>query len=344
MTPRDDVGASDGLVYLGLDAGNSKTVALVADATGRIRGRGRGGIGDIYGAASEELAVDEVVLAIDAALAAAGVGRQQVAAAALRLAGLDWAEDEDYWAEAVARRLPDLRRVSLKNDGYALLRCGNISGVGVSVTAGTGPAVAARGRDGREYCASWWIQHPLAGYGLGSAAFRAVVDAEAGLGPPTALTADLLQVFGYADVTGLLHAFTRRATPRSDRELPLAARTVLRGAGAGDPVSVAIVDGEARTFAGLARVAAERTGLASSGLPVPVVLGGSILTSEYTAYRDALVAALTDQLGTVRVGSTAASPVAGALLDALAEGGVRLTEEIHDRVLGASHPADFLLT
>ncbi len=32
------------------------------------------------------------------------------------------------------------------------------------------------------------------------------------------------------------------------------------------------------------------------------------------------------------------------LLDALAEGGVTLTQEIHDRVLSTSHPADFLLT
>lgn len=330
--------------YLGVDAGNSKTVALLADADGQILGRGRGGVGDIYGAATEELAVDEVVTAVQAALAAAGIGPDEVANAALRLAGVDWAEDERYWEDAAARRLPGLRRVSILNDGFALLRCGTASGVGVAVTAGTGPAVAARGPDGRQYCASWWIQHSLGGQGLGVAAFRAVVDAEIGLGPATGLRAELLQLFGQPDVTGLLHAFTQRGSVRSDRELAAAARPVLRAAAAGDEVALGIVRTATRTFAGLTRVAADRTGLSAGDGPVPVVLGGSVLTSEYPVYRDALVADLQLELGSVRVAATAASPVAGALLDAMAEGGVPLDKELHDRVLTASHPVDFLLT
>ncbi len=330
--------------FLGVDAGNSKTVALLADADGQIVGRGRGGVGDIYGAATEELAVDEVVTAVEVALAAAGVEVHEVAAAALRLAGVDWAEDDRYWTDAAARRLPGLRRLSIRNDGFALLRCGTVSGVGVAITAGTGAAVAARGHDGQEYCASWWIQHSLGGQGLGGAAFRAVVDAEIGLGPPTALRAALLELFGYPDVADLLHAFTRRGSVRSDRELAAAARPVLRAAAAGDEVAGGIVATATKTFAGVARVAAERTGMAAGDEPVPVVLGGSVLTSEYPAYRDGLIEDLRRELGSVRVAATAASPVAGALLDALAEGGVSLDQEVHDRVLTASHPADFLLT
>ena len=36
-------------LYLGVDAGNSKTVAVLADAAGTVLGYGRGGCGDIYG-------------------------------------------------------------------------------------------------------------------------------------------------------------------------------------------------------------------------------------------------------------------------------------------------------
>jgi len=330
--------------YLGLDAGNSKTVALVADPDGRIVGRGRGGIGDIYGVPREEDAVAEVLTAVHAALSSAGLGSRAVEAAAFRLAGVDWGEDEDFWIQAVARELPGLRRVSIKNDGFALLRCGAISGTGVAVTAGSGPAVAARGADGREYCASWWIQHELAGRGLGNAAFRAVIDAEAGLGPTTALTTELLSLFGCPDVTALLYAFTRRHKSRADRDKWTAARSVLRAAGDGDAVAADIVSAQAATFAALARVAAVSTGLGADGSPVPVVLGGSILTSEYPAYRDALVAALGREIGAVDVAASSASPVAGAVLDALAEGGVTIDQALHDRVLTASHPTDFLLT
>ncbi|MGI3783622.1 MAG: hypothetical protein ACRYG2_22895, partial [Janthinobacterium lividum] len=61
--------------YLGLDAGNSKTVALVADETGVVRGRGRGGSGDIYSAPDAE---GEVERAVRAALADAGLEPSQV--------------------------------------------------------------------------------------------------------------------------------------------------------------------------------------------------------------------------------------------------------------------------
>lgn len=338
--------------YLGVDAGNSKTVALVADRGGRILGRGRGGVGDIYGTASEGDAVEEVLAAVHGALTGAGVTPDDVDQAAFRLAGVDWAEDESFWRAALATRLPglDLNRASVKNDGFAVLRCGEVNGTGVAITAGSGPAVAARGWDGREYCASWWIQHSLAGNGLGEAAFRAVVDAEIGLAPATDLRADLLGLFGFDDVTAMVYGFTRRVSGRT-APLPhkrVAARSVLRSAGNGDAVALAIVNRQARIFAGLARVAAEQTGLVGGdsrdGRAVPVVLGGSVLTSEYPVYRDALREALLTEVGPIEPASYSASPVAGALLDALAEGGIEVEDSVQDRVLTAVHPTDFLLT
>ena len=58
-------------LVLGVDAGNSKTVAVVADVNGRVLGFGRAGNGDIYGAATEQAAVDAVIAAADAAMTAA---------------------------------------------------------------------------------------------------------------------------------------------------------------------------------------------------------------------------------------------------------------------------------
>lgn len=329
--------------FLGLDAGNSKTVALIADHCGRILGRGRGGVGDIYGAPTEAEAVREVLYAVHAALDAASLLPTQINQAAFRLAGIDWVEDERYWRETLAAQLPELGPLSLKNDGFALLRCGRPDGVGVAITAGSGPAVAARGRDGREYGACWWSQHPLGGRGLGESAFRAVVDAEIDLGPPTALTRELLDLFGYPDVKAMLYAFTRRGG-RPSRDKWAAARSVVRLAGDKDAVAMAITGEQARNFAGLARIAARRTGLGAGGAVVPVVVGGSILTSEHPAYREALIAALGEEVGPVAVAISSASPVSGALLDAMAESGMTIGQDVHDRVLMASHPADFLLT
>lgn len=327
-------------VYLGLDAGNSKTVALVADENGRVLGRGRGASGDIYSAPDAE---GEVERAVRTALADAGVEADQVRHAAFRLAGVDWPEDEEHWVTVLRHRLPGLGSVSIKNDGYSLLRCGGVDGVGVAINAGTGPAVAARGTDGNEWCACWWIQHPLGGRDLGRAAFRAVVEADLGTGPATALTEGLLTLYGYADVGALLHAFTRRHPVRSLPDERVAARTVLRAARSGDGVARWLVAEQAAAFARLARVAAEQTGLVGTD-PTALVLGGSILTSEHPAFRDALVKALEVELGSVDVVVSGASPVAGALLDALAEGSAGLTQAVHDEVLSAPHPIEFLLT
>lgn len=74
------------------------------------------------------------------------------------------------------------------------------------------------------------------------------------------------------------------------------------------------------------------------------MLGGSILTSEHPAFRGALVEALEAELGSVEVVTSGASPVSGALLDALAEGGAELTGELQRTVLQVLHPEEFLLT
>ncbi len=331
-------------LFLGVDAGSSKTVALVGDDTGTVRGRGRAGNGDIYGTETAEEAVLNVVTAVGAALVAAGAVVSDLRHAAFRLAGVDWPEDEDYWRRAIATQLPGLRSCSMKNDGYALLRCGDPSGVGVAITAGTGPAVAARGPGGEEVSASWWIQDLLGGRGLGFAAVAAVMDAELGLRSPTSLTSKLLGLYELPDAKALLHAFTRRDAPRPWGHKARAARAVLQASGEGDATAQEIVRSQARAFTGHARVAADRVGFDAEKDPVVVVLGGSILTSEHPALRDAMTDELLEVMPTAGVRLAYGSPLAGALLDAMAEGNLLVSSEVRDRVLQSWHPADFLLT
>lgn len=98
--------ADAGPLYLAVDAGNSKTVAIVVDGSGAVLGRGRGGRGDIYGASSIEVAETAVFGAVAAALAEAGAAATDIRSAAFRLAGVDWPEDAEFWDERIAERLP----------------------------------------------------------------------------------------------------------------------------------------------------------------------------------------------------------------------------------------------
>ncbi|MEU4242549.1 BadF/BadG/BcrA/BcrD ATPase family protein [Actinoplanes sp. NPDC026619] len=326
--------------YLAVDAGNSKTVALVTDAGGTVLGRGRGGNGDIYGAPSVETALESVLGAVDAALNSAGVIAGNIASAAFRIAGVDYAEDATFWAGHLRSRLT---RLSVKNDAYASLRLLDGSGVGVSITVGTGPAVAARARDGREEHSGFFVFDHLGGGGLGNAALKAVCQAWMGVGPETALTEALCSFYGVADGWHLRHEFTRRFGARPATDLWKASRLVLAAAEAGDPVARDIVGAQAEAFVKYAQWCAHRAGVDLASGELPVLLNGSVATSEHPAMRAALTAELGRVAPAARVVVADASPLSGVVLDALAEGGIDIGADLLARVRD-EHPHDFLMT
>ena len=125
--------------FLGVDSGNSKTVALIARADGLIVGWGRGGGGDIY--VSEAEAVAAVAEAVEGALAAAGIGVSALTASCLSLVGADWPEDFDFWRLEAQKR--GYGRAQVVNDALGALRAGT-AGDGVAVVCGTGAAIGAR--------------------------------------------------------------------------------------------------------------------------------------------------------------------------------------------------------
>jgi N-acetylglucosamine kinase-like BadF-type ATPase len=327
---------------LAVDAGNSKTVALVTDAGGAVLGRGRGGNGDIYGASSIPHALESVFGAVDAALTNAGTTAGDITSAAFRIAGVDYPEDAEFWDGHLRERL-DLKRWSVKNDAYASLRLADGSGFGVSITVGTGPAVAARARDGREEHSGFFVFDHLGGGGLGQAALKAVCQAWMGIGPATILTAALCELYDVADGWELRHAFTRRFGARPASDLWRASRLVLAAADAGDEVAQEIVAAQAEAFIRYARWCARRAGVDLVSGDLPVLLNGSVATSEHPAMRDALTAGLARVAPAARVVVADASPLSGVVLDALAEGGIVVGPELLTRVRDA-HPDDFLTT
>lgn len=315
-------------LYLGVDAGNSKTVAVVCDEEGVVRGWGRAGIGDIYGAPDEATAVTNVLAAARQALAAAGVDGADLdragvdgtgVTAAFCLAGADWPEDHAFWTEVLTRELPHLAQVSVRNDGFATLRAGATDGTGVAIAVGTGPSVVARGPQGVERCLGWWCFDHLGGSGLVERGLRAVYLAHQGLGPATVLTEQLLGLYGVGDVAALRHATTRRTDPVPVQGRPGAARTVLAAAQAGDAAAVALVEDQARAFTGYAAWVATEAGFDVDHDAVPVVLGGSVATSDIPAMRDALTARLRARMPHAVLHVIDRPPVLGAVLQAAAD-------------------------
>ena len=330
-------------IYLGIDAGNSKTVALACLASGKVVGAARSGRGDIYGVADEAEAVSAVLGAADTALAEAGATRSDVASAAFRLAGIDWPEDWQFWDTALSREWPGLSR-SILNDGYAAIRCGEPSGVGVAVNAGTAAAIAARGPDGATWDMGWWGQHAMGALGLVSESFKAVYLAHLGAAPQTALGPALVHFYGAADLAELNRLFTRRGHKAGTADMARAARVVTETARQGDPVAADIVNEQGRRLAFYAEIAARHAGLDRTDGPISVVMSGSVLADRDSPVTAALADHLPRMLPRAEPRHATLPPVAGAALDALAEGGVAVRPAVAGRLAATIPPPSFFRT
>jgi N-acetylglucosamine kinase-like BadF-type ATPase len=293
-------------IVVGVDGGNTKTLAVVAAPGGRVLGTGHGACGDIYGAISPAHALNAIAGAVEDALAAAGASRDEIEAAAFSLAGADWPEDFSFLERELRERMALPVTPVVVNDSLGALRAGAPDWEGVAVVSGTYNAVGARRADGRTFHLGFWPDG-AGGRDLGRAAYRAVLRADLGLGPPTALTGRALSLYGVEDAIALVHEFTRRGgldEAAHDRMAPV----VLDTADEGDEVAQSLVAATGRLLGEQARVCAERAGLALEG--TRIVLSGRVL--QHPTRR--LANAVMEQLPGAEAVRTGAPPVVGAVL------------------------------
>jgi N-acetylglucosamine kinase-like BadF-type ATPase len=313
------VSGVDGRCVLGVDGGNTKTIAAVASDCGAVRGVGRAGCGDIYGAPSPAAAMEEIEAAVAMARAEAGIDAGDLAAAAFSLAGADWPEDFALLECELHARI-GLRDVPLVvNDAIGALRSGAPDWEGVAVVAGTYNAIGARRADGTLFHIGFWPDG-AGGRDIARDGLRAVYRADLDLGPPTVLVERALALYGVADAIALLHEFTRRGGLQpadQDRLAPV----VLDAADEGDAVAREIVAAKGRILGEQARVCASRAALPLAG--ARVVLTGRVM--EHSS--PLLAGAVMEQLpGAVAVRHGRA-PVLGALLLAFDRAGVRFGDD-----------------
>lgn len=293
--------------YLGVDGGNTKTIALVCGADGRIAGHARSGPSDVYAVADPELAVAEIVGGATAAIAAAGGG--EVACAYYSLAGADWPADIAYYESELTRQITAGRTIVV-NDAIGAIRCGADDGVGCSFVCGTGTALGARAGDGRHWHVSW-LAAPFFTIDLTRAALDAAVRSELGLLPASVLPARIAAAYGALDAAGAMERVTGRA-PRPPR-VSLGG-LLLDCAAEGDELARQRVKWVAGENAAYLRAGARACGLSD---PTPITLAGGVMRHASSLLVDALAEALPGcELRRAR-----REPAHGALLAALDEGG-----------------------
>ena len=299
-------------LVLGVDGGNTKTLALVARDDGTIVGTGRAGCGDIYGATSAMAAIAEIEGAVSAALTEAGTDPAELSAGAFSLAGADWPEDFTLLEDAMRARGYG-ESIVVVNDAMGALRAGSPDGTGVVVACGTGAAVGARGTDGRIWHSSFW-QVPQGADDLSLQALHAVYRAELGIDPPTTLTQRLLTAFEASSVEEILHSLTARGIPRPNMRRQLV-RPLFDAADAGDVTAREIAISHGKALGEYVIVAARKVGLLET--PFTLVLTGGVLRHPSPFLREALVTRVQDVTPGVRAIQSRFEPAVGAVLLAL---------------------------
>ncbi|QLG12389.1 hypothetical protein HLB42_05630 [Deinococcus sp. D7000] len=320
----DAVSQALGGLVLGIDAGNTKTIALIADTSGAVLGWGRAGRSNIYVQRARALAALQTAVA--QARASAGVDDRPFAALTLSAAGADWPEDFDVLA-AELRRWNWARQLAVVNDAVGALRAGSLAGLGVTVVCGTSAGIAARSPGGAVWHTSYW-QEPEGATQLAEHALRAVYRAELGIDPPTTLTAPVLSFFGVPDVEALLHSFTRRGR-RPVPHLGRLARVLLDQADAGDATSLRIVQGHGASLGDYALAAARKVGLSGDYL---LTTSGGVMRHRSPILRDALLTRVREQHGDIRWQASHHEPVFGAVLLALEAAGVTVDGAVFRRL------------
>ncbi len=327
------------MYVLGVDGGNTKTIALVAGLDGVIVGAGRGGCGDIYGAASADAALAAVEHAVVEALSMAGVRRDALVAGVFSMAGADWPEDFDLLQAAMEQRGFG-RRILVVNDAIGGLRAGSPDGMGVAVVCGTGAGTGARAPDGRVWHTSFW-QEPNGSHDLARRMLRGVYRAELGIDPPTMLTRRVLDFLEQSTVEDVLHLFTRREGERPT-QFGGPARVLLDEASNGDAPARRIVEEHGASLGDYALAAARRVGL--EGTPFTLVLAGGVLRHPARLLPDAIVARVRTTSPGVRPVDSRFEPAVGALFLALEAAGETIDEPLLARLVPTLPPSSLFAT
>jgi N-acetylglucosamine kinase-like BadF-type ATPase len=188
---------------LGIDAGGTKTVCLLADDHGRMVAEARRGGANLQ--AVGELQVEKVLHEVmDEAL---GDRTITPAAICLGIAGVD-RPDDSAMVRGIMKRIGYKARIVIVNDALVALEAGAPGQPGVVVISGTGSIAYGRDAKGQAARSGGWgyvLGDEGSGYWIGRAALRAVLREADRRGPATLLTGLLLKHFDVPQAQGLIH-------------------------------------------------------------------------------------------------------------------------------------------
>ena len=301
-------------LFLGVDGGQSSTMAVIGDQTGRILGLGQDGPCNHVQSAAEghEKFVRVIGGCIGKACQQAGI-QESVAFEAACLGFSGGPADK----QLILEQMLAARKLTVTTDALIALTGAHAGGPGCITIAGTGSISFARGPQGSVSRAGGWgyaFGDEGGGFDLTRQALRAALRQHEGWGPATALHDLLLGATGATDANDLLHRFYTSdfARPR----IAALSKLVDQAAMTGDVVALTLLNNAAQDLAFI--TAAARNQLFPQGELCRVSPSGGVFKSQILLERFKLRVEMSD-------GSVVApqhGPAIGALLEAYKSVGV----------------------
>lgn len=291
---------------IGIDAGGTKTVGLLADETGAVLRDSRAGAANLV--MQGELGVEKVIFeVIDALDPPAGVD-----AICLGIAGADRPSSLELMA-GVLGRLGFRHHVRVVSDALIALAAGAPEALGIVLVAGTGSV--AYGRDGERSARSggwgYLLGDEASAYWLGLAAVRQGIRGLDGRGPETTLYERIRRRLGVETPQDLSDWFYSKQAPRT--AVAELAGVVEEAAREGDAGAEAILALAAEHLSRAASAVARKLEFPGE---YPLILAGGTFRA-CPSLESRLVARL--ELPAARVERLQVEPARGAVLLALQE-------------------------
>lgn len=323
--------------FLGIDAGGTKTFALVGDHTGRVLGFGRGGTGNYEGYGVEAARL-EIARAVQGALESAGLQLAEVAGVGMGIAGADVPEDYVMLErEIFTPLLGGIPRV-FRNDSMGGLRGGLKEPFGIVIACGTGCVCAGVNRAGAETRVGGISEDfgdKVSGTGIGRAGLRVVWRERDGIVAHSRLSDLFLARSGCKDLDAFFYKMYRNEMTFADLE-PMAP-LVFDAARAGDAEACAILVESGEYLGEMVCAVARKLGMC--GESFKVVMAGSVFKGSSPLLADAMTTRIHRECPDATMVMPIFEPVVGALLLGM-ELEVTVSDEVYARLSASLEEAE----
>ncbi|MDR3313040.1 MAG: hypothetical protein LBS96_01125 [Oscillospiraceae bacterium] len=316
-------------IWIGMDGGGTKTLALAARRDGSLVAAARAGSINFFSVGWEEARAQlrSIVQALSAATGGAPVASAFIGHAAL--AG----SAEPGQLRRLAEGILEADMLGMESDLCVALEAMPGEGAKAVAVSGTGSMVAGRASPGAQLltCGGWGylLGDEGSGFHLAWEGVRAALRGSEKSAAATELTGALLRHFGANEPAALLPLFYE--PPMERHRLAGFARAVLACAEAGDAPALAIVRHGAGEFA-------QTTAALLRRLPQGAALGlwGGVMVGS-ACYRAAFCGALAVEFPALRPALLPCPPEAGALFAAFRQSGQTLQPAQRARLIDSGH-------